>query len=272
MRGVNWSRLAAATGIEFVVIAAALGIIGEIKEFETAGDWALRASNEMWGTYALLIGVSAVLLFWFTATASARLRQLEWAYGGSGRLAATFFASGGAIAALLTAEVAVQWTARQGGAIGGAGFAAFATAILEGPTILFPAAAYVGAAGLIGLRSEGLPTYSTFLAQLSLPLGAAFIAGAGLQLFKNYAWINDTGGIAFLAWVLFLSIIGVVRWAELDSGTARPPASAAPVRPPSRTVAPAAAVLEPEAPPRPAARARKPRPAKRAPRKPRETP
>jgi hypothetical protein len=256
---VNWSRLAAATGIEFVAIAVALAIVGQVKDFETAGDFALRSSNEMWGTYTLLIGVAAILLFWFTATAAARLRQLEWAYGGSGRLAATFFASGGAIAGLLAVEVAAQWTARQGGAIGGAGFAGFATSILDGPTILFPAAAYVGAAGLIGLRSEGLPTYSTFLAQLSLPLGAAFIAGAGLQLFKNYAWINDTGGIAFFAWVLFLSIIGVVRWSDLDSGTGRPPA---------RVAAPA---VPSPAPVGTAPAARKPRARKPAARKPRAT-
>jgi hypothetical protein len=257
----TWTKLAAATGIDFVAIGVAVGVLAQVNDFENSGDFALQASNEMWASYTLLTGFAAIFFFWFTATASARLRQLEWGYGGSGRLAATFLASGAAIAGIIALGTGVQFAARQGAAA--TGLASLATALLEGPTLAFPIAVYIGAAGVVGYRSEGLPTYSRWLALVSLPTAAAFVAIAGLQLFKNYAWIDETGYFTFLAWVLALSVVGVMRWGELDASA---PGSTVGLNPQPLPPSPAPEIEEPPAVVQ-RAPARKPRARKAAPRK-----
>lgn len=214
----RWSRLAAASGIGFVVAVAVVSVIGELKEFQNAGDFALLGSNEVWGTATLLTGFASAALFWFAATLAARMRQLE---GGSGRLAAAVNGSGAIIAGMLALEVGVQFALRQ---TKSADLAALASSIVDGPMLFFPAAVFVGATGLVVLRATGVPSYSTNVARLSVPLSAAFLAGAGLQIFQNYAWINDTGYISFAVWVLVVSIIGVIRWGDLDSRVTPPPA------------------------------------------------
>ena len=250
MRGPAWTKLAAATGIDFALAVAAVAIISKAKDIDLAGD-TVRASNEVFGTITLLTGIAAVFLFWFTATLAARLRQLE---GGSGRLAAAVNGSGAFIAGGLTLGVAVLFAARYGNA---PGLAPLASGILDGPTLLFPAAVYVGAAGMVGVRSAGLPTYSRVLSRLSLPLSAVLIAMAGLQIFKFYAWINETAYMSFGVWVLLLSIIGVVRWGDMDEAGSRP----APARPA------AVEVPQPLTGPMPEVTTSPPRPRKPAPRK-----
>jgi hypothetical protein len=51
---------------------------------------------------------------------------------------------------------------------------------------------------------------------LIFALALALLAGAGLLLFKNYAWINETAFISFAVAILVTSIIGIVRWGEMD--------------------------------------------------------
>jgi hypothetical protein len=245
MKGPAWTRLAAATGVGFVALIAAGAIVMESKDINFAGDVA-QASNEVFGTVTLFIGVATALFLWFTGTLAARCRQLE---GGSGRLAAVVNGSGAAISGGLALSVAGIFAARNGGA---PDLAAFSSGILDGPTLLFPAAAYVGAAGIVGMRAEGLPTYSRWLALLSVPLGAAFVAMAGLQIFKYYAWINDTAYISFIAWVLILSIIGIMRWTDMDE-RAIGIAPVAPARP-----TPPAPVVESDEEPIVVTRTRKP--------------
>jgi len=207
--GPAWNRLAAATGIGFVAAIAASAIIMETKDIAFAGDVA-KASNEVFGTVTLLAGVGALLFFWFAGTLAARCRQLE---GGSGRLAAVVNGSGAAIGAILSLGIAGIFAARNGGA---PDLAALSTAIYDGPILFFAAAAFVTAAGVVAIRADGLPTLSRIVALLSPLLGGAFIAMAGLQIFKYYAWINDTVYISFLVWVLILSIIGIQRWGDMD--------------------------------------------------------
>jgi hypothetical protein len=222
MRGPVWTRLAAATGLLFAVAIAATGIVGESKDIALAQDYA-SASNEVFGSVVMLIGVAAALLFWFSATLSARLRQLD---PGSPRLAAAVNGSGAFIAGALGLAVGVLFAARN---YGGADLAPLASGILDGPTLMFPAAVYVGAAGLVGVRTDGLPTLSRVVSRLSLGLAAYFVAAAGLQIFQNYAWINETSYIAFIAWVALLSGIGISRWTDLDERHLAP-AAPAPVR------------------------------------------
>src|SRR5687767_6435327 len=65
--GPFWNRLAAATGIDFVAIGVAIAILAQTKDFENSADF-IGASNEVWGTYVLLLGVAAALFMWFTST------------------------------------------------------------------------------------------------------------------------------------------------------------------------------------------------------------
>ena len=204
------ARIAAATGIVFVAMIAAAAIIGEVKDFERIGDLVLQGSNEVFGTVFLLIGFGAGFFFWFASTLAARIRELE---GGSGRLAAALNGSGAIIAGVLALSVGVGFAARS---TGSADLAALTTALLEGPTLFFPAAVFLAAGSLVTLRTPTVPAYSMWSARLILPLAMANGAGAGLMLFKNYAWLNETGYISFLVVVLIVSIIGIVRWGEMD--------------------------------------------------------
>jgi hypothetical protein len=253
--------LAAATGIEFVVAILIVAIIGESKDFVT-GDFA-GASNEVFGWSTLLIGFGAAAFFWFAATFAARVRQLE---GGSGRLAAAVNGSGAILAGLLTLTVGVLFAARSSGS---EDLAALATGLLDGPAWYFPAAVFVAAGSIVGVRTDDLPLYSAVLCRLGLGLAAFYIAAGGLSLFNNYAWINETAYVTFLAFVLALSIIGVIRWGEIDSAPGRPQRRGA--RPPvdegpaeerrveerrvERTRRAPTPVLEDEVPTRPARRA-----------------
>lgn len=251
------ARIAAATGVLFVAALAAAGVISEIKEFDRAGDLALGASNEVFGTVTLLTGFAAGFFFWFTSTLAARIRELE---AGSGRLAAAVNGSGAIIAGLLSLLVGVSFAARSAGS---AELAALATAIADGPTLFFPAAVFLAAGSTVTLRTPTVPPYSMWLARLILPLAFAYGAGAGLMLFKNYAWINETGFISFLVVILLTSLIGIQRWGEMDLAAPRGP---------SRSVAAASTPTPPvpvaEAPvrkpkPKPKPRARKAAPRKR---------
>jgi hypothetical protein len=229
-------------------MVAAAAIISEMKDFERPGDLALQASNEIFGTVMLLTGFAAGFFFWFTATLAARIRELE---GGSGRLAAAINGSGAIIAGVLAVSVSVGFAARS---TGSADLAALQTGLLDGPALFFPAAVFLAAGAIVTLRTPSVPNYSTLLARLILPLAFAFGAGAGLQLFKNYAWINDTAFISFAVVILLTSIIGINRWGTMDAAAPRES------RPTRRGVA--AASLEPEA--AVATTVRKARPRKKA--------
>jgi hypothetical protein len=242
------ARVAAATGILFVVALAAGGIIMEMKDFERPGDLALQASNEVFGTVTLLTGFAAGFFFWFASTLAARIRELE---GGSGRLAAAVNGSGAIIAGVLALSTSVSFAARS---TGSADLAALTTGILDGPVLFFPAAVFLAAGSVVTLRTPSVPVYSMWTARLILPLAFAYGAGAGLQLFKNYAWINETAYISFLIVILVVSIIGIQRWGEMDAEAPREG------RPTRRGVA---ASPQPE-PPTVASPARKARPRRKA--------
>lgn len=253
-------RLAAATGVLFAAVIAASAIVGEVKEFATPGDLVLRASNEVFGSVMLLTGFGSIFFFWFASTLAGRIRQLE---GGSGRLAAAVNGSGAIIAGVLALSVGVGFAARGSGSTD---LAVLTTALLDGPALLFPAAVFLGAGSLVAIRTPQIPGYSMLSARLILLLAATYGVFAGLQLFKNYAWINDTAYITFLVAVVVTSVIGMNRWTDMDDRprSGRPAAAAA--------AAPRTAVVDEEdEEPAPArkkpARKAKPRTRKAAPRK-----
>jgi len=222
--GSFWTRLAAASGIGFAGAAVADYVIGSVKDFPNAAEVAAKASANIWGTWVLLVALAGVFLLWFTATSAARLAEIE---GGSGRVATEHRMAGAVIAALLFAEVATQLAARSGGA--DTGVAALARALVNGPVLAFAAGVYVLAAGDVGTRAgASIPMVSGVIARVSVFLGLGLIAGGGLWLFRDYAWLNDTVFFAFVGWVFVRSVLGTFRWADLDEGAV--PVSVAPAR------------------------------------------
>ena len=166
----------------------------------------------MFGSLEIISVFAGVFFLWFASAATKRFQQVELSYGGSGRLAGAMYGSAVIIAGVIALEVAVQWAMRTGGAdLGG-----LANALIEGPTLAAPVIVFLGAGGLITVRAEGLAPPSPFLGRLALATSAAFGVLAGLQLFKNYAWINETTYLTFTAWILVMSIIGIARWGALD--------------------------------------------------------
>ena len=227
--GPFWTRLAAASGIGFSGVAVAAYVIGSVKNFPTAADVAHSASQNVWATWVLLVALAGVLLLWFTATSAARLQEIE---GGSGRIAVEHRMAGAVISALLFAEVAVQVAARSVSA--GGGLDALARALVNGPVLPFAAGVYVLAAGVVGSRAgASIPMFSGVVARVGVLLGVALIAGGGLWLYRDYAWLNDTAFFAFVGWVLVRSVLGTFRWADLDDESL--PLTVAPA---SRRVAP----------------------------------
>jgi hypothetical protein len=246
-------KLAAAAGLAYVGTLVTFAIIAEIKDFEHISDF-IGSSNEMFGSLGILAVFSSVFFLWFAATAAERFRQVEMSYGGSGRLSRAMYGSAVIIAGVIVLEVAVQWAARTGGADLGA----LANALIEGPALAAPVIVFLGAGGLITVRAEGLAPPSPVLGRLAIATSAAFGVLAGLQLFKNYAWINETTYLTFAAWILVMSIIGISRWGALDSDASVAPvrSSVAPVRSSAASAVPVEAVATPAR--KPAARKRKP--------------
>lgn len=228
IRGPFYARLAAGSGVGFVAALAAIVIIGEVKDFRTAADFALASSNEVFGTTGMLLGLAVALFLWFSGTLSARLRQLELTSGDSPRLSSVVLASGALIAGLLAVAGAAQFGARH--AVSGEvalALTGLADGIFYGPLLAFPIAVYIGATGVVGVRAEGLPLYSAALARLSLLASLAFLGGGSLWLFRRLAWIDETTIIVFLVWVLALSIVGILRWGDMDEGAFAAPAAPA---------------------------------------------
>jgi hypothetical protein len=209
------ARAAAATGLLFAATLVAAGIIMEMKDFDRPGDLVLQASNEVYGTVMILTGFAAAFFFAFASTLAGRIRQLE---GGSGRLAAAVNGSGAIIGGVLALSVGIGHTVR---ATGSADLAALLTGLLDGPALLFPAAVFLGAGSLVAMRTPSIPSYSMWSARLILPLSLAYLAFAGLQLFKNYAWINETAYISFIVTVAVVSLIGIQRWGDMDDAPRR---------------------------------------------------
>jgi hypothetical protein len=227
------AKLAAASGLAYVGIVVAFAIISEVKDFEHVSD-VTGASNEMWGSLVLLAGAASAALLWFVSTATARFRQVETGYGGSGRLSAAMFGSGVLIAGGIGLNVGVMYASR----FGGADYGALSNALLEGPTLGVPIAVFLAAGGLVTMRAEGLRPPSPFLGRLALATSAAYGVLIGLQLFKQYAWINETGYAVFAAWILVMSVLGISRWGAIDGEDAAP-SRTAPAAPEPLASAPA---------------------------------
>lgn len=256
--GPFWNRLAAASGIDFVVAGLAIAILAQVKEFENSSDF-VSASNEVWGVYALLLGFATSLFLWFTSIFVARLRQVEAATGTSGRLANAVLASGSVIASGFVLSLASQWAARQ---LGAGDLAELSTALLEGPALDYAIAVYIGAAGLAVLRAgASVAAPSRVVAQLSVLIAPTFLVLGSIQLFNNYAWIDETGLLLFLLWVLAVSVIGVQRWGAIDAGwepASEPATDAVPPLEPLEETREMRAAERPRAAPKPKTAKRKP--------------
>lgn len=236
-----WNRLAAATGIDFAAAGIAIAIIANNQGFENSEDW-VAATDNVWAVYVFLLGLMGAFFMWFTGAFVARLRQVEDVSGTSGRLARAVQMAGSVIATVFISSVAVQWAARM---LDATEVAALSTALLEGPTLWFAIGVYIGGAGLAVSRAGAGAPSSRLTAYVSLILGPLYIILGGIQVLRNYAWIDETGLFVFFAWVLNVSAAGVQRWATIDSGwtpsrRSAPPSMMRPVA--ARPVAAPAAV------------------------------
>lgn len=206
-----WNRIAAATGLAFVASIASTVVIGEVKDFTTAGDYVTRSSNEAFGTTTVLTFFAALFFLWFLAGLVARLRQLE---GGSGRLSTTALGAGVVFAAILVMGNALQVAARQADEATASVLTSLSQEIFFGPVLVFPVALLILAAGVVGTVTRGLPLYSAVGARLSILTADALLALASLWLFRDLAWLDETTLIVVLGWVAMMSVIGILRWGE----------------------------------------------------------
>lgn len=213
----RWEKLAAATGIVFVIVAA-IGLLvaptppdpgaspDEVVSYFTDNGDKLRLQ-------ALLLGIAGIFFLWFLGTLRAFLGAAEGANNrlsatafGSGIAAFTAFGTGIGIAAALAHRVAEQ-------ADPGVTSALHDVASMFFAGSSFPIAALFAAIALVSGRTKALPAWLGWFAWLLVPV--ALIGGAAVML--------DSGAFApggifgyvtfglFLLWFLGGSIVLMQR-------------------------------------------------------------
>lgn len=205
---MNWERLAAATGIVFVLLSSAAAIIGgqpgdqDVVEFFVANRRQLL-------TQAYLYGLSMVFLIWFLGSVRSHLRLSE---GGTGRLSAVSFAGGIIFVTLLSVSGIVN-TALADGIASYADpdttRALYALVVLANDVNWFPMAVFTGAATLVAFRHNAFPGWLAWLGAavaLSSPIGAlAIVVDTGP--FSSAGIFSIVGLLLFLLWLLLLSVV-----------------------------------------------------------------
>jgi hypothetical protein len=209
MTGMNWERLARASGIGFVVLLIAAFIIygNGPKVNDSAGTIASFYTDHRGRilTALILFGIAYILLLWFVGTIANVLRE-----AGEGRLGATAIAMGAtfvglqAVIGALTGGLALN--------IGKAGDEGVVQALntLTGSTDAISAYPF---AGLVAAVTIGL-TRARIMPSWYAPLG--FVAGL-LVVLHGTNWATSgfwsaTGGY------LFVTIIAGLAWTLITSG------------------------------------------------------
>lgn len=212
MASARWERIAAATGIGFVVLFVAGGILIGGAGGDT-GDPAVVVAKRLLDSDVrvyvggTLLGVASAALIWFAGSLRAALRRAE---GGAGRLSAVAFGAAVAHAAVLVTGATLgaaavfeladyqksPETARAIYSIGG-------TLALLGSSA--PFGAMLAAASVVALRTGVLPSW------LAWP-------GAVVGVLMALGWliwpIAVFGHMLALLWTLVTSIILVRRAQE----------------------------------------------------------
>jgi hypothetical protein len=203
---MNWDRLAAATGIAFIVFFLVAFIVGGQPADDDVVDFFLDNRRRLL-TQAYLYGLAMVFLIWFLGSVYSHLRLSEDRVG---RLSAVSFAGGIIFVTVLVVSGIVNTAL----ADGIARFsdpettrALYAVVVVANDVNWFPVAVFSGAATLVAFRHDALPRWLAWLGAavaLTSPIGALGI-------------LVDTGPFAsdgvfstpllFVLWVLGLSIV-----------------------------------------------------------------
>jgi hypothetical protein len=209
---MNWERLAAATGIVFVLLTSAAAIIGGQPGDQDVVDFFV-ANRRPLLTQAYLYGLSIVFFIWFLGSVRSHLRLSE---GGTGRLSAVSFAGGiifvtllagsGIVNSALADEIARDADPDTTRAL-------YALVVLANDVNWFPMAVFTGAATLVAFRHNALPGWLAWLGAavaLSSPIGAlAIVVDTGP--FSSAGIFSMIGLLLFLLWLLLLSVVLVQK-------------------------------------------------------------
>jgi hypothetical protein len=221
---VIWDRLAAATGVGFVVIVAVSFLaVGELPLGPEASNDAIKIyfvqNRPGLLLQGYLNGIAAILLLWFVGSLRSALRGFE---PGPGRLSAVAFGAGVAVVVIslignLMSTVLSFRQATEG--IPVARFA-FDLQLLTFTFIWFPASALVGAASMLSIRTGALPRAWGWLGGVI----ATYLLVAAATLFTDSGAFAPGGAVSlggfglFLGWVLVTSIMLIARTPSGESG------------------------------------------------------
>lgn len=207
-----WERLAAATGIVFVILSIAAALIGgQVGTRDVVDFFVERRTPLLIQSY--LFGLASVFFLWFLGSLRGYLGRAE----GNGRRLSTVAFAGGIMTLVLLLIAGVIQTALAEGIAElsdpGISRALYALVVIASDLTNFPTVAFAAATGLVILRTNALPKW---LGWLSLVVG---ING----LIRGIAVVVDTGPLSstgayenisvmmFLIWLLLLSIFLVLR-------------------------------------------------------------
>lgn len=208
----SWERLAAATGIGFVVLLVVQSVLLPQKNTfkETINQIAANQNTARLVTY--LGGLALVLFIWFVAALWAHLRRAE---GSPARMAATAF--GGGLAATVVALVGggvvlgalVHDIGHFSGGTGRVFYEMYGASF--GFAIWFPMAVLVEATSLAAIRHGAFPKAWGWIGTL---VALWFVVSPGLGVYSEPDSASPTGLITFvlfMVWVLVTSIMLVGR-------------------------------------------------------------
>jgi hypothetical protein len=214
-----WERVAAATGIAFVVLGIiALVIVPQAPQLDASAEevtdyFVDRSGGIQAQTY--LFAVAGLFFLWFLGSVRSHLRRAE---RGTGRLSAIFFAggiatfaafgTGSGISAALAAGIA-----EEGGPAVTNAFFEFGSQVFAG--VSFPVIVLSLAASIAIIRTRALPEWLGWLGGVVALTG---VIGT-IALFVESGFFGPGGGFTYIAfglfflWFLLLSIQLVMQLA-----------------------------------------------------------
>lgn len=216
MAEVRWERLAAATGIVFVVLGVIALVVGgqaprpDDPDQEIVSYFVDNRSGLLLQAY--LFGLASIFFLWFIGSLRSHLRRAEEE---TGRLSAVAF--GGGVATLAIVLVGISLSAalafRVAEADPSVAMALFHVGSQAFTLSSFPAVVLVAAASVVIIRTSALPPWLGWLGGL---LSLAFLV-SGLAVFVESGPLASGGvygytvfGVFFL-WVLLASVLLVQR-------------------------------------------------------------
>lgn len=203
----NWERLAATSGLAFIVLfIVAIAIPGRPPDLDAAATkfeaYILNNARDL-KISAILIGLAAVAWIWFSACVAGRLRT-----AGEQRLAAVAFGGAITVVAMQAVTTGITLGLAYETALGPTPNARelYTVATIIGTLAAFPFAAFTAATAIASWRSKVFPQWYTALTGLGTV--AFLVAGGALQSSGFYApdgTYTMIINIVFMVWVVLTS-------------------------------------------------------------------